>query len=49
MQMMDKLVNIAFSFFMWMLMEPTGRTFFWAAGISALVSLLLLCWITRDE
>lgn len=47
--MIAKIIDYWFRFFMWMLLDSSGRTFFWVSDTILLITCLWFLWFTKDE
>ena len=47
--MIFKIVDYWFRLFMWMLLDPMGRTFFWISDVTLLIACASFLWYTKDE
>jgi len=47
--MIANIVDCWFRFFMWMLLDSAGRTFFWVSDITLLIACASFLWYTKDE
>ena len=48
-RMIEDAINVWFKLFMWMLINPIGRAFFFISDVALLVACTSLTWKWRDE